>query len=428
MGSQPTPVISHAILAHNRGRTTGAGLADGIVITPSHNPPRDGGFKYNPTNGGPADVDITNGVQKRANELLRSGSGAVRRMPYEQALHAATTRHHDYVRPFVSDLGNVVDLAAIKKAGFAIAVDPLGGASVAYWMAIKEIHGLNLEIVNTGVDPTFSFMTVDHDGKIRMDCSSPYAMAGLVKLKDKYRVAFGNDPDSDRHGIVTPSAGLMNPNHYLAVAIRYLFTHRAGWKATAGVGKTLVSSSIIDRVAAALGRRLVEVPVGFKWFVDGLFDGSLGFWRRGERGGEFPADGWKGVVYRQGWDHFELAGRGDYRGDGQGSGGAFCGADGEVWHALLHAGGSGGDAGAEGSAQEAFAGGGEGHQPGGRADCCQAYGGAGEPCGDRGAEGGDGEWVVCGAAEWDGERVQDLCGEFEERGTFGEDSGRRRGG
>ena len=285
-GFTPTPVISHAILGHNRGRTEGP-LADGIVITPSHNPPRDGGFKYNPTNGGPADVDITNWVQDRANDLLRAGNTGVKRLAYEQALKAPTTRLYDFVRPFVQDLGNVVDLAAIRNAGFKIGADPLGGASVAYWQAIKEIHRLNIDIVNPTVDPTFSFMTVDHDGKIRMDCSSPYAMASLVKLKDKYRVAFGNDPDSDRHGIVVPGTGLMNPNHYLAVAINYLFAHRPQWPASAGIGKTLVSSSIIDRVAASLGRKLVEVPVGFKWFVDGLFSGTLGFGGEESAGASF---------------------------------------------------------------------------------------------------------------------------------------------
>ena len=284
-GFTPTPVISHAILTHNKNRTSQ--FADGVVITPSHNPPRDGGFKYNSTNGGPADVEITNWVQDRANALLAVGNAGVRRMPYDRAVKAATTHLHDYVGPFVNDLPSIVDLAAIRKADFSIGVDPLGGASVAYWLAIKEIHKLNLDIVNSKVDPTFSFMTVDHDGKIRMDCSSPYAMASLVQLKDKYRVAFGNDPDSDRHGIVTPSVGLMNPNHYLAVAIEYLFANRPRWNAAAGVGKTLVSSSIIDRVAASLGKRLVEVPVGFKYFVDGLFSGTLGFGGEESAGASF---------------------------------------------------------------------------------------------------------------------------------------------
>jgi phosphoglucomutase len=284
-GYTPTPVISHAILVYNRGRSTA--LADGIVITPSHNPPRDGGFKYNPPNGGPADVDITNWVQDRANALLREGNRDVKRMPYEMALRASTTHHQNLAQPYVDDLINIVDLAAIKNAKIKIGVDPLGGASVGYWEPIIARYGLDVTVVNKGVDPTFSFMTVDHDGQIRMDCSSPYAMAKLIALKDDYQVAFGNDPDSDRHGIVTPTAGLMNPNHYLAVAIRYLFSHRPNWKKEAGVGKTLVSSGIIDRVAASLGRRLVEVPVGFKWFVDGLFDGSLGFGGEESAGASF---------------------------------------------------------------------------------------------------------------------------------------------
>ncbi|HET6250395.1 MAG TPA: phosphoglucomutase (alpha-D-glucose-1,6-bisphosphate-dependent) [Tepidisphaeraceae bacterium] len=284
-GYTPTPVISHAILGYNRGRSTG--LADGIVITPSHNPPKDGGFKYNPPNGGPADVDITQWVQDRANALMREGNRDVKRMPFEQALRASSTQQRDLAQPYVDDLSSVIDVNAIKNAKVKIGVDPLGGASVNYWEPIIARYGLDVTIVNKVVDPTFSFMTVDHDGQIRMDCSSPYAMAKLIALKDDYRVAFGNDPDSDRHGIVTPSSGLMNPNHYLAVAIRYLFSHRPNWKKDAGVGKTLVSSSIIDRVAASLGRRLVEVPVGFKWFVDGLFDGSLGFGGEESAGASF---------------------------------------------------------------------------------------------------------------------------------------------
>jgi len=284
-GYTPTPVISHAILTHNRGRESN--LADGVVITPSHNPPRDGGFKYNPTNGGPADVDITGWVQDRANALLQGDNRDVKRIPYERALRAATTHVRDLVNPYVDDLQHVVDVGAIRDAKVRIGVDPLGGASLAYWEPIAQLYGLDLTVVNKTVDPTFSFMTVDHDGQIRMDCSSPYAMAKLIALKDQYQVAFGNDPDSDRHGIVTPSAGLLNPNHYLAVAVRYLYTHRPNWKASAGVGKTLVSSGIIDRVAASLGRKVVEVPVGFKWFVDGLFDGSLGFGGEESAGASF---------------------------------------------------------------------------------------------------------------------------------------------
>jgi phosphoglucomutase len=284
-GVTPTPVISRAILVHNRGRTTG--LADGIVITPSHNPPADGGFKYNPPNGGPADTDVTGWVQNRANDLLRAGNAGVKRVSYEKAIKAATTHEEDFVLPYVKDLRNVIDVDAIRAADVKIGVDPLGGAAVGYWAPVAEIYGLDITVVNPAVDPTFRFMTVDHDGKIRMDCSSPYAMAGLVKLKDQFRVAFGNDPDSDRHGIVTPSAGLMNPNHYLAVTIRYLLTHRPEWAASAAVGKTLVSSGLIDRVVKSLGRRLWEVPVGFKWFAPGLFDGSVCFGGEESAGASF---------------------------------------------------------------------------------------------------------------------------------------------
>ena len=284
-GVTPTPVISRAILVHNRGRKDH--LSDGIVITPSHNPPEDGGFKYNPTDGGPADTDVTSWVQDRANELLRAGNQQINRIPFDRAMKAATTHQEDFVLPYVNDLRNVIDMDAIRGANLKLGVDPLGGAAVHYWAPINEIYKLNIEVVNPKVDPTFSFMTVDHDGKIRMDCSSPYAMARLVGLKDKYRVAFANDPDSDRHGIVTPSAGLMNPNHYLAVAIRYLLTHRPRWSAQAAVGKTLVSSSMIDRVVQDLGRRLNEVPVGFKWFAPGLFDGSCCFGGEESAGASF---------------------------------------------------------------------------------------------------------------------------------------------
>jgi phosphoglucomutase len=284
-GVTPTPVISHAILGHNRGRKEH--FADGIVITPSHNPPEDGGFKYNPPNGGAADTDVTRWVQDRANELLRKGNAGVKRVPFATAIKAPTTHREDYVVPYVEDLRNVVDLDTIRAAGLKLAVDPLGGASLPYWEPINSIYKLDISIVNRKLDATFSFMTVDYDGKIRMDCSSPYAMARLVGLKDQYRVAFANDPDSDRHGIVTPSAGLMNPNHYLAVAIRYLLTHRSGWASRAAVGKTLVSSSMIDRVVQKLGRRLCEVPVGFKWFAPGLFDGSFCFGGEESAGASF---------------------------------------------------------------------------------------------------------------------------------------------
>lgn len=280
----PTPVISHAILVHNRDPR--AARADGVVITPSHNPPADGGFKYNPPEGGPAGSETTRVVQDRANELLTDGLRDVRRIPWERALAAETTIYRDFVGPYVEDLGSVLDLEAVARSGLRIGVDPLGGSSVGYWEPIADRWGLDLEVVNDVVDPTFGFMTLDKDGKIRMDCSSPWAMAGLLEWKDRFDVAFGNDPDADRHGIVTP-AGLMNPNHYLAVAIRYLFTHRSGWGEDAAIGKTLVSSSMIDRVAADLGRTLREVPVGFKWFVDGLLDGSLGFGGEESAGASF---------------------------------------------------------------------------------------------------------------------------------------------
>jgi len=284
-GVTPTPVISRAILVYNRSRKEH--LADGIVITPSHNPPEDGGFKYNPPNGGPADTDVTHWVESRANELLEAGTTAVKRIPFSKALHAASTHEEDLMLPYVRDLRNVVDVEAIRNAGLKLAVDPLGGAARPYWEPINEIYGLDIKVVNPTIDPTFSFMTVDHDGKIRMDCSSPYAMARLVALKDQFQVAFANDPDSDRHGIVTPVAGLMNPNHYLAVAIQYLLTHRPQWRKEVAVGKTLVSSSMIDRVVRKLGRDLKEVPVGFKWFVSGLVDGSYCFGGEESAGASF---------------------------------------------------------------------------------------------------------------------------------------------
>jgi len=281
----PTPVISRAILVFNRGRK--AHLADGIVITPSHNPPEDGGFKYNTADGGPADTDVTRWIEDRANELLRGRNAGVKRIGFSAALNALRTHQVDFVLPYVQDLRNVVDMEAIRRAGIKLGVDPLGGAARPYWEPINSVYGLQIAVVNPVIDPTFSFMTVDHDGVIRMDCSSPYAMARLVGLKDQYRVAFANDPDSDRHGIVTPVAGLMNPNHYLAVAIRYLLTHRPNWPAHVDVGKTLVSSSMIDRVVQKLGRKLNEVPVGFKWFVPGLFDGSCCFGGEESAGASF---------------------------------------------------------------------------------------------------------------------------------------------
>ncbi len=284
-GYTPTPVISHAILVHNRGRKEGIG--DGIVITPSHNPPSDGGFKYNPPNGGPADTDVTGWIQDRANSLLRSENRGVKRMPYRQAFRASTTHERDFVWPYVKDLSNVVDLECIRSAGIKIGVDPLGGASVEYWEPVKEHYRLNLTVVNSKIDPTFRFMTLDHDGKIRMDCSSPYAMVNLVELKDQFQVAFGNDTDADRHGIVVRSAGLMNPNHYLAVALGYLLGHRPKWSPASAAGKTLVSSSLIDRVARSYGRKLFEVPVGFKWYAEGLLGGALCFAMEESAGASF---------------------------------------------------------------------------------------------------------------------------------------------
>ena len=284
-GYTPTPVISHAILSHNKNRSEG--LADGIVVTPSHNPPEDGGFKYNPPNGGPADTQVTRWIQDRANLIMMAGNKEVKRMSYESALKASTTHSHDFVTLYVRDLINVVDMDCISSSGVAMGVDPLGGSSIQYWEPIKSLYKVNITVVNAMVDPRFSFVPVDHDGKIRMDCSSPFAMAGLVSLKDRYQISFANDTDADRHGIVTRSIGLMNPNHYLAVAIYYLLTHRPQWPKEAAVGKTLVSSSIIDRVVATVGRRLTEVPVGFKWFVEGLFEGSCCFGGEESAGASF---------------------------------------------------------------------------------------------------------------------------------------------
>jgi len=285
LGYTPTPALSHAILTYNHGRQSG--LADGIVITPSHNPPEDGGFKYNPPHGGPADTHVTQWIEDRANQLLAAGLGEVRRALYSRAMGASTTHRHDYVSSYANDLGSVLDMEAVRDARLHIGADPLGGAGVAYWGRIAERYGLSLSVAHSDVDPTFRFMTLDWDGKIRMDCSSPYAMAGLIAMKDKFDISFACDTDHDRHGIVTRSAGLLNPNHYLAAAISYLYPNRPGWRADAGVGKTLVSSSLIDRVAASLGRRLVEVPVGFKWFVDGLLGGSLGFGGEESAGASF---------------------------------------------------------------------------------------------------------------------------------------------
>ncbi len=284
-GYTPTPVISHAILTYNQDKTSE--LADGVVITPSHNPPQDGGFKYNPPNGGPADTDVTSQIQDRANDIINGGSKDIVRMDFAEAWASDLVTEYDYIKPYVDDLASVIDMDAIAKAGVKIGVDPLGGSGIAYWDVIAETYGLDITVVNESVDPTFSFMTLDKDGKIRMDCSSPYAMAGLIDLKDDFDIALGNDPDYDRHGIVTPSVGLMNPNHYLAVAINYLYTHRPQWSQDLAIGKTLVSSSMIDRVATDLRRTLSEVPVGFKWFVDGLYTGKFGFGGEESAGASF---------------------------------------------------------------------------------------------------------------------------------------------
>ena len=274
-GYTPTPVISHAILSYNKGRTTG--LSDGVVITPSHNPPEDGGYKYNPPHGGPADTDVTSIIEKNANRYLEAGLKGVARTPYDRARKASTTHLHDYITPYVADLGSTVDLSLVKSAGVKIGIDPLGGAAVHFWEPVIERYGIHATVVNDAIDPTFRFMTADWDGKIRMDCSSPYAMASLIQMRDRFDVAFANDTDADRHGIVTRSSGLMNPNHFLAASIAYLFTHRPQWRQDAAVGKTIVSSSIIDRVANKLKRKVVETPVGFKWFVEGLGSGDFGF-------------------------------------------------------------------------------------------------------------------------------------------------------
>jgi phosphoglucomutase len=300
-GYTPTPVISHAIITYNRNRSSG--LADGIVITPSHNPPEDGGFKYNPSHGGPADTQVTKAIEDRANALLAAQLTGVTRVSYEKAVKTSTTSRHDYITSYVSDLANVVDMERIAQAKLRIGCDPLGGSAVAYWQPLADRYGLNIEVVNASVDPTFRFMTLDWDGKIRMDCSSPYAMASLIALKNRFDLAFGNDTDTDRHGIVTRDGGLMNPNHYLAVSIDYLFRHRPGWREDAAIGKTIVSSSFIDRVAGKVGRRLVEVPVGFKWFVPGLHDGSLGFGGEESAGAAFlRRDGSTWVTDKDGMD------------------------------------------------------------------------------------------------------------------------------
>ena len=376
-GVTPTPVISRAILVYNRGRKDH--LADGIVITPSHNPPEDGGFKYNPPNGGPADTDVTGWVQNRANELLRAGNADVKRISFVKAIRAATTHQEDFVLPYVRDLKNVVDMDAIRAAKLKLGVDPLGGAARPYWEPINSIYGLEVDGRQSYPRPDFFVHDGDHDGKIRMDCSSPYAMARLVGLKDQYQVAFANDPDSDRHGIVTPSAGLMNPNHYLAVAIRYLLTHRPQWRHDSAVGKTLVSSSMIDRVVKKLGRKLCEVPVGFKWFVPGLVDGSFCFGGEESAGASFlRQDGTVWTTDKDGPIMDLLAAEITAR-TGKDPGRALPRTDCGVRHTLLHAHRCARHAGTESEIAAALPGRGQGVGTGGRTDHRQADESPGQP-------------------------------------------------
>ena len=402
----PTPAVSHAILTFNRGRD--GDLADGIVVTPSHNPPRDGGFKYNPPNGGPADTDATGVIAKRANEILRDGLKDVKRVPLARALQ--TAQRHDYMDAYIEDLPNVVDVHAIRAEGIRIGADPLGGASVDYWGAIAERHGLQLTVVNPLVDATWRFMTLDTDGKIRMDCSSPNAMASLIANRDKYQIGTGNDADSDRHGVVTPDGGLLNPNHYLAVAIEYLYTNRPDWPGSTAVGKTAVSSSIIDRVVAGLGRKLLEVPVGFKWFVDGLISGTIGFGGEESAGASFLRRDGSDVDDRQGRHHPGAAGVGDSCGDGADTVAALRRTGRKVRCANVCPHRRARRPGAEGAAGEAVAGAGDRDRAGGRGDHRQADHRAGQRRAAGRSEGDDGERVVRGAAVGHRGRLQDLCG------------------
>ena len=411
----PTPAISHAILTYNRGRKTG--LADGIVITPSHNPPHDGGFKYNPPNGGPAESAVTGWIEAKANEFLENGLRGVKRIPFEKALRASTTHRHDYLNAYISDLANVIDMDAIRGAKISLGVDPLGGAGVHYWGPIAERYGLNLTVVNEAVDPTFRFMTVDWDGQIRMDPSSPYAMQRLIGLKDRFEIAFACDTDHDRHGIVTRSAGLLPPNHYLSVAIFYLFQHRPKWRKEAAVGKTVVSSQMIDRVTAKLGRKLYEVPVGFKWFVDGLLDGSLGFGGEESAGASFVRlDGSVWTTDKDGIVPALLAAEITAR----------MGRDpGEIYRELTREFGEPvydrveapatpeqKELLAKLSPQQVQA-----HRPGGRKNPDHPHPRAGQRRSHRRVEGGGGERMVCGASVRDREYLQDLCGELPGSGS-----------
>ena len=418
-GYTPTPALSHAILTYNRGREDG--LADGIVITPSHNPPDDGGFKYNPPNGGPADTGATRWIEDRANELLEGGLREVLRMPYDGARKVSTTHRHDYVSAYVNDLGNVLDMDAIRGARLNVGADPLGGAGVAYWARISERYGVPLTVLNDTVDPTFRFMSVDWDGKIRMDCSSPYAMAGLIALKDRFDVAFACDTDHDRHGVVTRSAGLLNPNHYLAVAISFLFQHRPGWPAGAAVGKTLVSSSMIDRVAASLKLKLVEVPVGFKWMVDGLVSGALGFGGEESAGASFlRRDGAVWTTDKDGIIMGLLAAEILAR-TGRDPGELYRELTERFGDAGLRAHRRAGHARAEGSVAEAFAGAIARLRIRGRKDRGDAHHRSRQRRAHRRVEGGDGERLVRGAPVGHRKRLQALRGKLPRRGAPAED-------
>ncbi len=425
LGYTPTPALSHAILKHNADAK--AARADGIVITPSHNPPEDGGFKYNPPTGGPADTTATKWIENRANELIGAKLQGVKRLAYHRAVSAETTQKYDFIGSYVDELASVVDMDAIRTSGLKLAVDPLGGAGVHYWPRIAEQYKLPLEVLNKYVDPTFRFMTLDWDGRIRMDCSSPYAMASMIANKDKYDVAWGCDTDHDRHGIVTRSSGLLNPNHYLAVCIQYLFTHRPEWSEKVGIGKTLVSSSMIDRVAAGLGRKMLEVPVGFKWFVDGLLDGTLGFVGEESAGASFlRRDGSVWSTDKDGLICGLLAAEMTAT-TGKDPGllyGELTAKYGSPVYQRIDAACSKEDK-AKLAKLSRVAGEGEGACR--RSDHGDFDRGAGEWSGDWRAEGCDGEWVVCREAEWDRGCVQDLCGELQGRGAFEADTGRGEG-
>ncbi len=422
-GYTPTPVISHAILTTNKGRTHG--LADGVVITPSHNPPEDGGFKYNPPNGGPADTDITAGIERAANGYLEDGLRGIKRIPYERARKSSCVHSYDYIGPYVADLVNVVDMDAIRAAGVKIGIDPLGGAAVRYWQPIIERYGLAATIVSDAVDPTFRFMTLDWDGKIRMDCSSPFAMARLIGMRDKFDVAFANDTDADRHGIVTRSNGLMNPNHYLAVTIAYLFGHRPQWGADCAVGKTIVSSAIIDRVANKLGRRLVETPVGIQMVCRRPRRRLVRVRRRGKRRRVVPEEGRVGVDHRQGRHHSGVARRRDDRANQTRSGPVVRSIDWGTRQALLRADRRACDAGAEESPEGALARKARDERAGRRAGAGGAHRGTRQRSVLRRHQGLLRQRLVCRAAFGHRRRLQDLCGEFPQRGTPAANPARR---